>query len=259
MQEHRGRDEQAGQPGQKRLKRTVGESGGIIEKAIDVDRINEEDWEAIKDSLWEEKRPLLRICRRNTKRARMACEVQAQRGEYGLWEVSAGAGSEAVKRSLLKLGYKSSKFKVKHLWRNSDEVYAAITSWGGSISEKSIGQTIEDAMILELEKREQDSLERMMQHGQEIQLEPDHALEHISADGKYWEEASGKELKREWVIKARVEEMSEFRKHGVYRKVPREECIRETGRAPIKVRWRDINKGDENNPDKQEPVRSPGD
>ena len=35
----------------------------------------------------------------------------------------------------------------------------------------------------------------------------------------------------------------------VYEKVPIEECWRETGKAPIAVRWVDINKGDDDNPE----------
>ena len=79
--------------------------------------------------------------------------------------------------------------------------------------------------------------------------EPDEALDYVSANGKYWDQVSGKELEAEWVIKARLEEMDEFRKHEVYRKVPREECMKNNGRALTKVRWLDINKGDEKNPD----------
>ena len=209
-----------------------------------MDRIDEEEWRKIEE-LWEEKVPLLRICGRNAKRAKMACEVQAKCGEHGIWGAQASAESEALKRSTLKSAYKCSELKGKHLWRNSDKVNAAITSWGGSISERSIGQTIGDAMIMELETRGQDSLERMLRHGREIQLEPDHTIEHASADRKCCGEVSCKELKREWVIKARIEETDEMRKHRIHRKVPGEEFMRESGKARIKVR----DKGEENNPE----------
>ena len=58
----------------------------------------------------------------------------------------------------------------------------------------------------------------------------------------------GKELKAERVIKVRLEEIDEFSKHEVYRKVPREECMRNTAKTPIRNRWLDVNKGDETNP-----------
>ena len=43
--------------------------------------------------------------------------------------------------------------------------------------------------------------------------------------------------------------MVEFRKHGVYIKVSEDQCWMETGKGPIGVRWIDVNKGDEDNPD----------
>ena len=43
--------------------------------------------------------------------------------------------------------------------------------------------------------------------------------------------------------------MAEVCKHGVYIKVPIEQCWKETGKDPIGVRWVDINKGDEEIPD----------
>ena len=39
--------------------------------------------------------------------------------------------------------------------------------------------------------------------------------------------------------------MEEFRKHGVYVKVPIEECIRSTGKKPVGSIRVDIYKGDE--------------
>ena len=46
-----------------------------------------------------------------------------------------------------------------------------------------------------------------------------------------------------------MEEIEQVRKHGVYKKVPIEQCVKETGKKPIRVRWLDINKGDEENKD----------
>jgi hypothetical protein len=51
------------------------------------------------------------------------------------------------------------------------------------------------------------------------------------------------------VMAARTEELQEFFKHGVYEKVPTEECYEQTGRSPIGVRWVDVNKGDKVNPE----------
>ena len=46
-----------------------------------------------------------------------------------------------------------------------------------------------------------------------------------------------------------MEEMVEFRKHNVYKKVDWEKCKRITGKNPLKVRWVDVNKGDVVNPE----------
>ena len=48
---------------------------------------------------------------------------------------------------------------------------------------------------------------------------------------------------------ARKDEIKFFQKQGVYEKVKRAVCYGRTGRAPVKVRWVDVNKGDEQNPD----------
>ena len=64
-----------------------------------------------------------------------------------------------------------------------------------------------------------------------------------------WDDVSGKALDPGMVKEARKEEMEEFRKHEVYEKVPIEECKKATGKAPIPVRWIDINKGDTTTPE----------
>ena len=65
---------------------------------------------------------------------------------------------------------------------------------------------------------------------------------------RYWDDTNGKELRADLVKEARAEEISEVRKMGVWRKVPRSECLAETGRPPIKLRWIDRNKKDNENP-----------
>ena len=65
-----------------------------------------------------------------------------------------------------------------------------------------------------------------------------------------WDDVvSGNELDPEMVLKARKEEMDQFKKHEVYEKVREEVCLAVTGKAPIGSRWIDINKGDDANPD----------
>ena len=49
-------------------------------------------------------------------------------------------------------------------------------------------------------------------------------------------------------LKARAEEMAQFRKHEVHEKVNQEACLALTGKAPIGSIWVDLNKEDEGNP-----------
>ena len=64
-----------------------------------------------------------------------------------------------------------------------------------------------------------------------------------------WDDVSGKALDPEKVKEARTEELGYFRRYEVYKKVPTKECWEKTGKAPIGVRWIDINKGDADNPE----------
>ena len=72
---------------------------------------------------------------------------------------------------------------------------------------------------------------------------------YVDSYGQCFDEMTHKQLPKEGVIKARVEEMVQVYKHKLYTKVPIEECLQEIGKKPIQVRWIDINKGDEDNPD----------
>ena len=65
---------------------------------------------------------------------------------------------------------------------------------------------------------------------------------------KYYDDRTGNSLDPEKVKQARMEEIEEVRKQQVYKMVPISECLARTGRKPIGVRWVDINKGDDDNP-----------
>ena len=62
-----------------------------------------------------------------------------------------------------------------------------------------------------------------------------------------WDDVSGVKLDAKKVLEARREEMGWFKKKGVYRKIPRQEALKR-GWKIVKVRWIDINKGDDHNP-----------
>ena len=74
---------------------------------------------------------------------------------------------------------------------------------------------------------------------------------HRQGDGQAyaWDDVSGTELDAKLTLKARMEEMEQFKKHGVYEKVREEVCWAVTGKGPIGTRWIEINTGDESNPE----------
>ena len=63
-----------------------------------------------------------------------------------------------------------------------------------------------------------------------------------------FDDVSGQQLEASLMIMARADEIAYFREMGVHEKVNVSECWTETGKAPIAVRWVDINKGDTQNP-----------
>ena len=65
----------------------------------------------------------------------------------------------------------------------------------------------------------------------------------------FWDDVTGEQLEGWRVREARNEEMKEVWKHGIYEKVPIQQCWDRTGKGPIGTRWVDINKGDRWNPE----------
>ncbi len=65
----------------------------------------------------------------------------------------------------------------------------------------------------------------------------------------YHDAISGELMIKELVEAARKVEMETFKKHGVYEKVPIEECWKETGKALVGVKWVDTNMGDKEKPE----------
>ena len=66
--------------------------------------------------------------------------------------------------------------------------------------------------------------------------------------GKFVDDVTKQVLKDDLVREARAKELTYFNDKGVWRKKPRQEAYQRTGRAPITVRWVDVNKRDEENP-----------
>jgi len=60
-----------------------------------------------------------------------------------------------------------------------------------------------------------------------------------------YDDPTGKLLKHEKVIEARIDEIKALVEMGVWETVPLVSCLSRTQRRPIRARWVDINKGDD--------------
>ena len=67
-------------------------------------------------------------------------------------------------------------------------------------------------------------------------------------EGWHWDDNKGGWLDPELCAKARREEVEYIRRHKMYVRVPREVCLRETGKAPIKTGWAETDKGQPGKP-----------
>ena len=65
---------------------------------------------------------------------------------------------------------------------------------------------------------------------------------------KYRGDLTGQVLKDATVVEARAKELAFFHSKRVWLKVPEARARAVTGRPPISVRWVDVNKGDDLNP-----------
>ena len=72
----------------------------------------------------------------------------------------------------------------------------------------------------------------------------DSEINYMDHEGQFWDEMSGKQLNFQEVIPARLDEIKHWHSYDFYENVPVKECWDSTGRAPVKVKWVDINKGD---------------
>ena len=69
-----------------------------------------------------------------------------------------------------------------------------------------------------------------------------------TVDGDIYDATTGQMLKKELVERARAEEMEYFKSKNVWTKRPIEEARKMMQKPPISVKWVDVNKGDDINP-----------
>ena len=151
------------------------------------------------------------------------------------------------------------KIGNRRLWSNSRVIVGKVLeeklrrrgrqSLGVIPETKTWGHVINDAMMMQLDAREKD--EEWMPSQEPgwivVEEETEKSVYYIDSEGQFWDEVSNKLLDKEGVIAARLDEIQQIRHHNVYEKVPLSECHQNTGKSPIKVKWVDINKGDEIN------------
>ena len=70
-------------------------------------------------------------------------------------------------------------------------------------------------------------------------------ISYVDKEGNVLDKVIGQSLDAQEVRKAGTEKMGHVHSLKVYTKVPLKQCWDRTGKGPIRVRWLDINNGDE--------------
>ena len=116
----------------------------------------------------------------------------------------------------------------------------------GQQQQQVVGQVIKEATEVQLNRSEEEGINEVDEVPMRIYIS-DQEVYYVDFNAEYWDEVSNKKLNREEVILAGLNEVKQVQNHGVYEKVPTQQCWDRTGKAPILVRWIDINKGGEVN------------
>ena len=82
-----------------------------------------------------------------------------------------------------------------------------------------------------------------------MKLESPEVLKFDSGEGPFFDDLTKQKLPTELVKLARCKELDYFEDKGVWKRSSNQEAWRVSGRPPITVRWVDVNKGDDENPD----------
>ena len=182
----------------------------------------------------------------NCTRALNIASIQDLTGEYYVWEEPK---AQRIHTAMRKVSVPPIVKGNSRFWTNCVEIADAIKSDTGNVND-NIARAIER----QVESREKSDTEpwRESPEFQRPTVKPgryeisrgdeDHCVLTVDREGNFWDEASGKKLDSEEVQRARLEEITQIHELKVYAKVPIEQCWEETGKAPIRVRWLDINK-----------------
>jgi len=104
------------------MKRHVGESQGRIDKSMDLDSIQAEEWEAIKEDQRQNKIPLMRIRGKDEEKGTQACRIQDMGGEFYVWSTPKEHQSHLTIRRMNHIGGKGIILGENKIWTNSLEI-----------------------------------------------------------------------------------------------------------------------------------------
>ena len=252
----------------RKILRAHGESRGEVSKTVVlhkpfvndegkmVDSIDSIEWEETKDELRELRTPVIHIDGGNRKRGTQACEIQALSGGYFLWQTPKSRNLDLLTLDKIKrIGGSHVTIDDDRVWTNSDVIRRRImeekerrawrtTKGLDTTRMRPWGQVFQQATQQQLNNREiDDDLTTNEYQPRRIHFS-ESEIYYLDHEGNFWDEVSGNQLNSDEVIKARLDEIKQLHQHDVYDKVPLSECWQSTGRAPVKVKWIDINKGD---------------
>ena len=102
--------------------REVGESRGNLSKEMDIDNVDEEMWERIKQVRREEKIPLVRFKSANQRRGVQLSTIVDGGGEFYVWEMPKKIQSRQTVQRMNYVGGEGIVIGQSKLWTNSKEV-----------------------------------------------------------------------------------------------------------------------------------------
>ena len=104
------------------LQKEEGETRGDIDKTMDVDMMEEEEFQERKKDLRENKVPLVILKGGNWRRAAQLGEVQNMGGEYYVWEMPRKMNNAVINKKMRNIGGPGVIVKDTKIWTNSDRV-----------------------------------------------------------------------------------------------------------------------------------------
>ena len=110
------------------ITRDEGESRGQVSKEMDIDNVDEDGWERIKENRREEKIRLVRFKSANQGRGIQLSRIQDEAGEFYLWETPKKAQSKLSVMKMNHIGGQGAVVGESKIWTNSKSVIEGLRS-----------------------------------------------------------------------------------------------------------------------------------